>query len=344
MNKRDLFVFCGQSNMMGAPALPPKHILDIKESVEFKFKKEYLGIGSGEFKKVSYDCGEFLYCDNSKAYPGNNEKSSLNNYSQNTFFVPSIANFDKEFSNYSENDYISGSCVLPYFCENYEKMGESPITAHIAKGGVPIIHYFNDEMAKKYNEAKAFSHKELVLTPMQTGANRVFTEKCLAMFREADLKFKNQLGKKIFVWLQGESDANDSESEYRLKLEILYDYIKKIGFDYFFCIRVGYWGDPNIINIIRAQEHFCSEKDDCFMVSRRVSFMPDIVFKTPQGWFKHEPDSKYLNCRDTYAGYNNMHINEKGFILVAEELAKNAYLILKENREPVLDEELLSGV
>ena len=62
--KRDLFVFAGQSNMMGASVLPPKRAPKIKNSYEYKLVKwadrlsaylkcvEETKLGNSEFKKA----------------------------------------------------------------------------------------------------------------------------------------------------------------------------------------------------------------------------------------------------------------------------------------------------
>ncbi len=347
--KRDLFVFCGQSNMMGASVLPPKHNLKIKNSLEFKYRDKHIGIGDSYFKKVGYDSGEFLYVDINTAYPDKTKKSRLTHYHPNCYFIPSVAQEGTEFTDVSEANYNFGASVVPYFCECYEALGNQPLVTHIAKGSTKISHYFNREMEAEYNSKIPPEFEKLKLTPLQYGANEVFTKKTLDMFALAEKNFGSEnIGKKIFLWLQGESDAKDSEAEYRLKLEILWKYAKYLGFDYFFCIRVGYWNNPNIINVINAQESFCKENPDCFMVSRTVSFMPNCVMLPPADWYKKQPDQKYIGCRDTYneevKHYQNSHINEKGFLIVGRELAENAHRILVQNKNPVFDEELLKGV
>ncbi len=342
-NTRDIFVFCGQSNMMGACDFPPKHELNIKSSVEFKYKNEYLGRAKGHFQPVSYDVGEFLYCDAKKAYPNGEEKSRLTEYHPNCYFVSSIAGLEQPFAVYSEATYTFGSSLLPYFCEKYEEYGESPITAHIAKGAVSIAHFFNYEMAEEYNRLKAIEHKEMKLGEMENGANRVFSEKSLALFRASEEQF-GETGRKVFLWLQGENDFADSEEEYRLKLEILLRYIKKLGYDTFFCIRVGLWSSVDIIGVMRAQEAFCREHEECHMVSRSLSFMTSNTGFFPKDWFREQPDEKYDGCRDTFLGTKNSHINEKGFMLIAEDVAENAHRILRCDREPILPQELLSRI
>lgn len=338
MKKRDLFVFSGQSNMMGAAALPPEHTLDIKSSVEYKFRNRYVTGGKGKFKPVSYDCGEFLYCDKS-VYPETG-LSTVASYGKTTYFVPAMANRDLAFADASESNYTKGACMIPYFCEEYESLGESPIVCHIAKGGVPILHYFSEDMINEYNRRKAPEFVKVEANEMQNGANRVWTEKCRALFEEAEAEF--EVGRKIFVWLQGENEGDFSCDEYKLKLQILYEHIKREGFDYFFIVRVGYWDNPSVIKVMNAQEQFANEHEDCYIVTREMSFMLDLGKTYPEDWFIRMPDEKYEKCRDSYYGYDNSHINEKGFMIVAKAIAKNSYRILVENKPPILEEELLT--
>ena len=46
-------------------------------------------------------------------------------------------------------------------------------------------------------------------------------------------------------------------------------------------------------------------------------------------------------CRDSFYGYQNSHINEKGFILAAKAAARNTYQILKEQKQPLLEEDIV---
>ena len=96
MKKRDLFVFAGQSNMMGAAVFPPRQEICLKDSYEYKHKVRRLGAERGEFVKSGYPCGEFSYTDEAMtlAYlPENvdeNGNSRLANYSGSTCFCPAM--------------------------------------------------------------------------------------------------------------------------------------------------------------------------------------------------------------------------------------------------------------
>ena len=59
--------------------------------------------------------------------------------------------------------------------------------------------------------------------------------------------------------------------------------------------------------------------------------------------------NKYLlpeldDCRDSFYGFSNWHINEKGFSIVAKKMAFNTYRVLKENLPPVLEEEMIPNI
>ena len=193
MNKtRDIFVFSGQSNMMGAASLPPKHKLCIKNSLEFKYKNIYLNRGDALFQKVSYDCGEFLYLEPENAYPNNEEKSPLANYAQNACFIPSMASEGKAFNTFSECNYTQGACMIPYFCENYENLGESPIVTHIAKGSVQITHYFTKDMTNEYNSLKPLTSDSLSISQMQEYSAEIFSDKIKAFFKGAESRSREK--------------------------------------------------------------------------------------------------------------------------------------------------------
>ena len=351
----DLFVFCGQSNMMGASARQPVQNLRIRRSLEFRYRDEYLGRGPASFVPLTRHCGEFLYLDPAKAYPTGEHLSTLTRYGDHACFVPAMSNAQGcgtavvPFRIFSEAEYRPGCCMIPFFAARYEELGGQALCAHIARGGVGIRHYFSAAMARTYNRALALhravchtDEPDMHLGEMEEVANRIFTEKCRSFFRNAEPFGVRQ--NRTAVWLQGESDAGDSEFAYRLKLELLWEYMKSIGFGRFFCVRVGYWGKPGIIRVMRAQEDCCRAHGDCFMVSRAASYMPDADLETPAGWYLTQPGPCYRGCRDTAYGYNNSHINEKGMRLIGWEAAENAFRILHQGLPPRHGPELLRGI
>ena len=61
--KRELFVFAGQSNMMGAAVYPPQMPINMDKSYEYKHKPKRLGAPRGKFVSTVYPVGEFSYKD-----------------------------------------------------------------------------------------------------------------------------------------------------------------------------------------------------------------------------------------------------------------------------------------
>jgi len=356
--KRDLFVFAGQSNMMGASVFPPVLPLTIKNSFEYKHKPRRLGALSGNFVPAGYPVGEFSYTDLKKAYHGNavneNGESTLENYSQNTYFCPAMSNLKSEadhsvhpFSVFSEATAKNGATLAPFLAQEWEAAGGCCAYAHIAKGGVSIAHYMTEKMSEEYsrriaayNHANGTNYDTAPLSRGQmSGAAEYFFEKCKDFFTDTESFFtEDTIASKCFFWLQGEANAGQSAEEYEIKLDILREELKVIGFTHFFCIRVGYWGSDGIRSVMKAQETFCEKHPDSHMLTRAASFFT-YPGQAEEPWFVSTPAEEYRNCRDSFYGYDNHHINEKGFSVIARHSAANLYRVLRENREPLLEEE-----
>ncbi len=355
--KRELFVFAGQSNMMGASVYPPQNELCVENSFEYKHRDRRLGKDFGQFVKAGYPVGEFSYIDIDKAYSPEmiNEKgeSTLNNFRANTYFCPSISNLKSDdeksvcdFLDYSEATVTKGATLAPLLAEKWEQLGRACAYAHISKGGVPIEHYFTEEMAKEYNakitaynEKNGTEYAPVSTDPSIRAAGGYFVEKCLDFFTDADKHFAgDDMSDKCLIWLQGESDAKRSTVEYEMKSDILWEGLKRIGFTHFFCVRVDYFGSRDIHKVMRAQENFVSRHKDAYMLTRAASY---ITFprQSEDDWFVSPPDEEYRNCRDSYFGFKNHHINEKGFSVIAEHGVKNLYRVLVQKEEPILEEE-----
>jgi hypothetical protein len=115
--------------------------------------------------------------------------------------------------------------------------------------------------------------------------------------------------------------------------------LQSIGFTHFFILRVGYWGSYNIINEIKAQEDFCAENDNCYIITRAPSLIP-YPGATTSNWWKYEPSYEYNDCRDSYiTNTTNNHFNEKAFKIFARKSADNIHRILHLGLEPLLEEE-----
>ena len=356
--KRDLFVFAGQSNMMGAAVYPPVKKLSLSRSYEYKHKLRRLGNPTGNFVPAQYPVGEFSYVDLARAYaPGMiNEKgeSTLCDYAENTYFCPAMSNLKYEtdktehpFSLFSEATAPHGATLAPFLAEAWESKGYACAYAHIAKGGVAFAHYMTDEMVNAYaqritayNEANATHFSVAIPKENRTpGAADYFLEKCKDFFTDAESRFSDDtLENRCFFWLQGESDTGLSAAEYQIRLEILWEKLKEIGFTHFFCIRVDFFGVSSIDRIMEAQESFTSSHTDAHMLTRVASFFPYAGWDG-EDWFLTPPAEEYLNCRDSFFGFENQHINEKGFSVIASHAAENLARILIQGYPPILEEE-----
>lgn len=356
--KRDLFVFAGQSNMVGASVYPPKKALSINNSYEYKHKVRRLGEPHGQFVTAGYPVGEFSYADLATAYHPEmvtaEGESTLIDYEKNTYFSTSMSNLASEhektvvpFSSFSEATAPSGATLAPFLAEEWEKLNGACAYAHIAKGGVSITHFLTEEMCREYirritdfNRANGTSYPANDLSAeIMKGAAEYFFEKCKDFLEDAQDYFKNDtISSRSFFWLQGESDIGRSSLEYEIILDILWDELKKIGFTHFFCIRVDYFGNDRIEHVMRAQESFVSHHKDAYMLTRAASYFTHPK-QNENSWFITPPDEEYRNCRDSFYGFDNHHINEKGFSVIAKHAVKNLYRVLVEHCDPLLEEE-----
>jgi hypothetical protein len=365
MKKRELFVFAGQSNMMGASVFPPQRPISVFDSYEYKHKARRLGVDAGDFVAAGYPCGEFSYTDEhiKLAYSSENVnfegKSLIGEYSKTTYFCPAMCNLKNEetheeypFSLFSEANMTAGASLAPIFASEWEKKGHACAYAHIAKGATSIFHYFNQDMIEQYNEsirktneAHQTAWKTVEDSTMQYGASAYFDRKTMDFFTDAEAHFDGEdLSVKAFVWCQGEAERSRSYEEYKLRLAVLWDHMRRLGFTHFLCVRIGYWGGSgqnNLHEIMRAQEDFCRETDNCYIVTRAMSLM---AHKEIDGtdWFVEAPSEEYLECRDSYFGFKNHHVNEKGFWLIAERMAENLARLLYEGEAPLLEKENVS--
>ena len=356
--KRDLFVFAGQSNMMGAAVLPPKRELRIENSFEYKHKLRRLGKTDTPFVKAGYPVGEFSYIDLEKAYgedmTDEKGRSKLCDYTKNTYFCPSMSNLKSEesrevsfFSSFSESTAKASPTLAPFIAEEWEKLGGACAYAHIAKGAISIDYYFTDEMTLEYkarmtehNRKSGENYKTEILDSRRiSGAAEYFAEKCRNFFADAEKRFSgDDLSDKCFFWLQGEGDVALSSTEYEMKLDILWEQIKTLGFTHFFCIRIDYFGSHGIYKVMRAQEDFVSKHPDAYMLTRAASYLT-YPGQNEDEWFISPPSKEYRECRDSYYGYTNHHINERGFSVIAKHAITNLQRVLMLKEEPVLEAE-----
>jgi len=325
--KRPLFVFAGQSNMMGAASLEAKQRFSFQNSFEYLHKPKRFGASIGQFKKEAFPAGEFSYKNLKEAYENETDfavKSTLTDYTANTFFCPAMSNVIDEsrkielgFQDFSEATAKSGPCLAPYFAKELEDAGYACAYTHIAKGSIGINYYLEGDAAD------------------------YFSEKVCNFFSDSKQFFpEDDIDEKVFVWHQGESDSTSSYHDYLNSLKQLTKKTKEIGFTKFFICRVGYWGNEKIVNIMRAQEDFCRQEKEAFMITRAASFF-EYPNQEIDNWFSASIEEEYQFCRDSFFGYQNNHINEKGFQILAKHAAPNAIRILFEGKKPILEKEII---
>ncbi|MBE6589305.1 MAG: hypothetical protein E7643_03930 [Ruminococcaceae bacterium] len=360
MKKRELMVFAGQSNMMGAAVYPPKDPAKSLDSFEYKHNAKRR-FGKGIFVPSAHPTGEFSYVDVSLAYSeeylAKDGKSTLTDYISNTYFCPSMSNLlsDEEktltpFKSYSEHTAPVGASLPPLLAAEWETYGGRCAYAHIAKGGVSICHFFTPEMEEEYSR-RAADHNTAHGTALPTfsriekeqhGAAEYFLEKSRDFFAEAEKHFADEdTSEHILVWIQGESDASLDPAEYELRLSVLWDQLKKIGFTRFFMLRIDLWGSVgSTLGVMDAQERFCQKTPDAYMMTRALSFVP---YSGDSKLFTEITD-EYKLCRDSAYGFGNPHLNEKAFKLAAARVAANMDRLLHCGKSPLLEEERLKDL
>lgn len=359
MKKRELLVFAGQSNMMGAAVYPPKDPAKSADSFEYKHRDKRR-FGKGAFVPAAHPAGEFSYTDIALAYGDTHlspsGRSTLTNYWDNTYFCPSMSNLLSEeektispFVSFSEESAQCGVSLPPILAKEWEARGGCSAYVHIAKGGMSIRHFLTKEMGEEYRRRiEAYNRdtgSELSADPrladQQSGAAEYFLEKCRDFFTEAEERFADEdTSERILVWIQGESDADRTAIEYETYLSVLWDALKAIGFTKCFLLRIDFFGNNNVRAVMDAQENFCRHNADAYMMTRVLSFMPyssDAKLMT-------EITDEYRFCRDSNYGFGNPHLNEKAFSLAAVRVADNMVRVLREGKEPILESERVMGL
>lgn len=354
-NEVDLFVFAGQSNMMGAAHLPPVDNPITYDSFEYKYQNVLKGGKKGEFVYAQNPAGDWHYMDTDTAYgeqylDAASGKSKQANYSSTMYFIPACRDQEKGFSGQSEYQNYPSATMAPYFAQYYSELGRKCVYAHMAKGSCKIVHYFTESamdeynrLITEYNSANSTSYATLTSSSL-SGAGDAFDAKYKAMLKDyAAFAPENTIINKCFVWLQGEGDTH-KYAEYKLKLQALWSHLQSLGFTHFFILRVGYWGSTSVINEIRAQEDFCEENENCYIVSRAPSLIPHPS-ATVNNWWISEPSEEYADCRDSYlASTSNHHFNEKAHKIFARRSAENINRVLHLGLEPILEDENIKGM
>ena len=322
--KRPLFVFAGQSNMMGACVYDAPQQIVYKNSFEYLHKPRRLGAPMGEFKQEGFPAGEFSYKDLAAAYGDGANLSLLADYIENTYFCPSMTDL-KEDAAKTEHLFITFSeataskmapSLAPYLVKGLEEAGCCCAYTHIAKGGVGIDHY------------------------LEGGARDYFYQKVADFFTDCEQRFADDdTSERICVWLQGESNRGNTAQAYFDDMVTLWRDLKAAGFTKLMVVRVPYWNGDDISLIMQAQEDFCAATEDAFIITRTASFIP-WKGQDRGVWFDGEVPEEYEYCRDSFYGFGNQHLNEKAIKLIAKAAVPNVLRIL-EGGQPILEEELI---
>ena len=353
--KVDLFVFAGQSNMMGAAHLPPVDNPITYDAFEYKYQNVLKGGDKGEFVYAQNPAGDWHYMNTEEAYgeqylDATTGKSRLANYPSTMYFIPACRDQEKGFSGQSEYLNYPSATMAPYFAQYYTELGRKCVYAHMAKGACNIVHYFTTDAMEEYNRlitaynsANSTSYATLTSSNL-SGAGDAFDAKFKAMLKDyADFAPDKTIANKCFVWLQGESDVH-VYAQYKLRLQALWSHLQSLGFTHFFILRVGFWGSTSVINEIKAQTDFCEENENCYIITKAPSLIPHPS-ATTDNWWINEPSEEYADCRDSYlASTSNHHFNEKAHKMFARRSADNINRILYLGLPPILEEENIKGI
>ena len=353
--KVDLFVFAGQSNMMGAAHLPPVDNPITYDAFEYKYQNVLKGGDKGEFVYAQNPAGDWHYMNTDEAYgtqylDAATGRSKLANYSSTMYFIPACRDQEKGFSGQSEYLNYPSATMAPYFAQYYTELGRKCVYAHMAKGACNIVHYFTTDAMEEYNRlitaynsANSTSYATLTSSNL-SGAGDAFDAKFKAMLKDyADFAPDKTIANKCFVWLQGESDVH-VYAQYKLRLQALWSHLQSLGFTHFFILRVGFWGSTSVINEIKAQTDFCEENKNCYIITKAPSLIPHPS-ATTDNWWINEPSEEYADCRDSYlASTSNNHFNEKAHKMFARRSADNINRILYLGLPPILEEENIKGM
>ncbi len=324
--KRPLLVFAGQSNMLGAAVLPAKEPFSYRDSYEYLHKRRRFGYPTGEWKQYAYPTGEFSYRDLKEAYGECTDPSAKSHLAYGAtpvlFGAPMLNLLSEEeksivpFDTVTEaSNHPMATSMIPYIVRGLEEGGYCSAFTQIAKGGVQIKYYLSGATAD------------------------YFDEKARDFFAEAEEKFKDDdTSERVLIWFQGEGDAATGYETYKESLSCLWQRARSLGFTKFFIIRIDFWGKTEISEVMRAQEDFVKECQDAFMITRIASYFLWPKQET-DGWFLNEPAEDCHNTRDSFFGYANNHINDKGHRVIARYAVPNMIRILFLNLPPILEEE-----
>lgn len=187
--------------------------------------------------------------------------------------------------------HLGSGSLVPYFVEEYIKNTDRSVVAvHVAKGATVMKEWLK-------NTAEGGDRYAKVVEKINRAKAKVLSE-------------HNELGKIIYVWLQGESDAlaRTTRKDYQLMLTTFKDDLKEdVGIDVFGIIEVGYfsylYGGDNAFDeeIQKAQVYLCeTDKDFVYLtdMAKELSLNPEYLNPQAPGHF----NNKAMKVIGKYAG------------------------------------------
>lgn len=172
--------------------------------------------------------------------------------------------------------HLGNGSLVPYFAEKYrQQTGREVICVHVAKGATVISQWLKTDA---------------------DGEERY--KKLVEKVTECKKATKETIGRVLFIWLQGESDAlaKTSGSDYLAMLcKLKSDLEKDVGIDRFMIIEVGYFasnfgGKKYDEAIMRAQESAARGKGFVMLtdITRRLSIDGNYINPEAVGHFNNE--------------------------------------------------------
>lgn len=344
-NEYDLFVFSGQSNMMGGV---------FAEDFAAGYGPWQKTNGKVDTRNTPYICQPISAEETKGSYEYKYLTDTFETVDSQTPTGELVKTADGTALCKPSGTYeLNGTTMVAPFVKQYTESGYKSISAQIALGGTQLCDWMtSSEIAEVLLSDEYAFHAQSGAVPqgasprLLAGNERVllFERKLQALTDSFTRDFAGcTIASKNFVWLQGENDADalftaaglneeatqsamlGSMTLYKKCLEVFWKRLQSYGFERFMIVRVGFWTAPNRdIAIMAAQEQFAAENENAYILTRAMSYMPNP--KSLYGkWGYNAIEEAYALCRGvSYSIYGNPHLNEKGHILLGTRSANAA--------------------
>jgi hypothetical protein len=139
----------------------------------------------------------------------------------------------------------TSASLAPFFATHWLALGRTPLVVHVAGGG------------------------QSVMTFIEGGTNRdAVNEKIDGAIANVG-QIDKRIGKRLFFWLQGESDANMTVDQYKTAFLDMWNEKKTLfGLETAYIIRIRAHSEPSYYSVLAAQEELAIEHDDIVMLTR----------------------------------------------------------------------------